>query len=214
LIPQVWSTSLPLTKKLEASLHLTGYGVHLLLWALTLLYPLVLLLSVRYPSLIALFGIAFIFNATAFAPTAFFAVAQQQLGRRWWRQLPSIFFISALGAGMMLNTLRAALQIFWRRHSVFERTPKFGIVNKGQDWTRRRYQLQLDPIVFVELAFALLNLGTVGLAIYVNNWMIGVYAALFCIGLLFTSGLTMAQAIAVYRGRARQSAPHMTASAG
>jgi cellulose synthase/poly-beta-1,6-N-acetylglucosamine synthase-like glycosyltransferase len=214
LIPQVWGTQLSPGKKLEATLHLTGYAVHLLLWALTLLYPLVLLLSVRYPSLITLFGIAFLFNATAFAPTTFFAVAQQQLGRRWWRQLPLILFITALGAGMMLNTLRAALQIFWGRHSVFERTPKFGIVHKSQDWTRRRYQLSLDPIVFFELAFALLNLGTVGLAIYVNNWVIAGYAALFCLGLLFTSGFTIAQAIAVYRGRARQNAPQATPSLG
>jgi cellulose synthase/poly-beta-1,6-N-acetylglucosamine synthase-like glycosyltransferase len=214
LIPQVWDAPIPLLKKLEATLHLTGYGVHLLLWALTLLYPLVLLLSVRYPSLIALFGIAFIFNATAFAPTLFFMVAQQQLGRRWWRLLPVILFITALGAGMMLNTLRAALQILRKRQSVFERTPKFGIVRKRQDWTRRRYQLRLDSIVFFELAFALLNLGTVGLAIYVNNWVIAAYAAMFCIGLLFTSGFTIAQALAVHRRRARSAAPPLTAGVG
>ena len=212
LIPQVWNAPIPLAKKLEATLHLTGYGVHLLLGALTLLYPLVLLLSQRYPGLIALFGIAFIFNATAFAPTLFFVIAQQQLGRRWWRLLPAILFITALGAGMMLNTIRAALQIFWKRRSVFERTPKFGIVRKKQDWTRRRYQLQLDSIVFFELAFALLNAGTVALAIYVNNWVIAVYALLFCLGLLFTSGFTIAQAITLHRRRSRQGASPVTAS--
>jgi cellulose synthase/poly-beta-1,6-N-acetylglucosamine synthase-like glycosyltransferase len=214
LIPQVWEGQLPFPKKLEASLHLTGYSVHLLLWALTLLYPLVLLLSVRYPGLITLFGIAFLFNATAFAPALFFTVAQQQLGRRWWRLLPLILFITALGAGMMLNTLRAALQIFWKPQSLFERTPKFGIVSKKEDWTRRRYQLGLDPIVYFELAFALLNLGTVGLAIYVNNWVIAVYATLFCVGLFFTSGFTIAQAVVVYRRQSRGRVPSVTPSAG
>jgi hypothetical protein len=110
--------------------------------------------------------------------------------------------------------VRAALQIFRKRQSVFERTPKFGIVRKRQDWTRRRYQLRLDSIVFYELAFALLNLGTVGLAIYVNNLVIAAYAAMFCIGLLFTSGFTIAQALAVHRRHARSAAPPLTAGVG
>ncbi len=77
------------------------------------------------------------------------------------------------------------------------RTPKFGIAAKHDDWRTRRYQLRLDPIVFVEFAFALLNAGTVALALHVGNWIIAAYAALFCIGLLFTSGLTVAQAVAM-----------------
>jgi cellulose synthase/poly-beta-1,6-N-acetylglucosamine synthase-like glycosyltransferase len=201
LLPQVWASPASLSRKLAAALHLTGYGVHLLLFALVLLYPIVLLLSQRYANLISLFGIAAIFNATAFAPTVFFVVAQQQLGRRWWRQLPLILFITALGAGMMLNTVRAALQIFGSQRAIFERTPKFGILNKAQDWTGRRYQLNLDSLIFLELAFALLNMGTIVLALQAGNWIIAVYAALFCAGLLFTSGFTLIQAVALQKRR-------------
>jgi cellulose synthase/poly-beta-1,6-N-acetylglucosamine synthase-like glycosyltransferase len=202
-LPQIWQSPIPFTHKMEASLHLLGYGVHLLLCALVLLYPLVLVLSMRYPSLISLFGIAIFFNATAFAPTIFFLVAQQQLGNRWWQLLPVILFISALGAGMMLNTVRAAVEILSRRKGVFERTPKFGIVQKRQDWTRNRYQQSLDPMVFFEIAFALLNVVTVVLAARTHNWAIAVYALLFCSGLLFTSGLTIVQFFAVNRRRIR-----------
>jgi hypothetical protein len=94
--------------EIGATLHLTGYTVHLLLFSLSLMYPVVLLLSVRYPALISLFGIAIMFNLTAFAPTIFFLAAQMQLGRGWWRYLPVVLFISAAGAGMMVNTVRAA----------------------------------------------------------------------------------------------------------
>ena len=207
LIPQVWKAPLRLHQKLQATLHLTGYGVHLLLFALTLLYPLVLLLSFRYPALISLFGIAFVFNATAFAPTIFFVIAQQQLGRRWWRLLPVILFITALGAGMMLNTVRAALKI--RRGAAgdtFERTPKFGIAHKKQEWKNHVYQLRLDPLVYYELIMAMWNAGTVWLAVQQANWVIAVYATLFTLGLLFTSGVTIAQAVAVRRSQARQHA--------
>lgn len=198
-IPEIWSRRLPLIKKIEASLHLTGYAVHLFLFGLALIYPLVLLLAQRYAGLVSLFGIAFFFNTTAFAPTIFLAVAQHQLGNRWWSLLPVILFITALGAGMMLNTLRAALQILGRKKGVFERTPKFGISQKGEGWTDRYYQLRLDSIVFYEIAFALVNLATVIFAIQQHNWAIAVYASIFCAGLLFTSSVTIAQAIAVYR---------------
>jgi hypothetical protein len=213
LTPRVWKARITLPQKLEATLHLTGYGIHLLLCVLTLLYPVVLLLSKRYPDLGTLFGLMAIFNATAFAPTTFFAVAQQQLGRRWWLLLPVILFMTALGAGMMLNTTRAALRILWKPHQVFERTPKFGIVHKNQDWTHRRYQLRLDRIVYFEFILALWNLGTIILAVSAGNWLIGFYATLFCIGLLFTSGFTIAQAITVYRQHSPQTASRVAAGA-
>jgi len=202
LLPQVWRAPLTLAQKVEATLHLTGYGVHLLLCALVILYPMVIALSDRFPSLIMLFGLAFVFNVTAFAPTAFFIVAQQQLGRRWWLMLPVILFITALGAGMMLNTARAALQIAVSSQPTFERTPKFGLYRRGEGWIGLRYQLRLDRIVFVELAFALFNAGTVIAAMGTGNWVIGIYAALFCAGLLLTSLTTLAQSIAMRRSEA------------
>ena len=203
LLPQIWNKKLPLAKKIAATLHLTGYGVHLLLFALALLYPMILALSQRYPHLIALFGIAVLFNATAFAPTMFFVIAQRQLGRGRWRQLPAILFISILGVGMMLNSISAALHVLRDRKSPFERTPKFGEVTKSQDWTQRRYQLRLPHIVFYELGFALFNLGTIIFALYLNNWTIAVYAGIFCCGLLFTSLFTIVQTLNISRLRSR-----------
>jgi cellulose synthase/poly-beta-1,6-N-acetylglucosamine synthase-like glycosyltransferase len=205
-LPQIWNSPLPLRNKLEATLHLTGYCVHLLLAALVFLYPLVLLISRQYPALISLFGIGVIFNLTAFAPTLFFLVAEGQLGNRPWRRLPAILFVSALGAGMMVNTLRAAAGILVGSRAAFERTPKYGIRQRRQAWKDRAYQLKLDPIVFVELGFALANAATLALALHLHNWMIAFYTGLFLCGLLFTSGATIAQSLAVARQQERPKA--------
>jgi cellulose synthase/poly-beta-1,6-N-acetylglucosamine synthase-like glycosyltransferase len=203
-IPQVWSRAMPLRQKVQATLHLSGYCVHLLLAALVFLYPLVLEISRHYPALITLFGIGFFFNLTAFAPTMFFVVAENQLGRRTWQEMPVILFVSVMGTGMMVNTLRAAAGMAFNRKGTFERTPKFGIVQRKQAWMNRRYQLKLDPIVFPELALALANAATVALALHQHNWMIAIYAGLFCVGLFFTSGMTLSQSLSV----ARQQAPN------
>ncbi|OGO33797.1 MAG: hypothetical protein A2W35_12640 [Chloroflexi bacterium RBG_16_57_11] len=202
LIPKVWSAPIGLMQKFEATLHLTGYTVHLLLFSLSLMYPVVLMLSVRYPALISLFGIAILFNITAFAPTIFFLSAQKQLGRGWWRYVPVVLFISAAGAGMMVNTVRAAILGLRGSASAFERTPKYGVSARGEDWRQRRYQLRLDPIVYLELILAGINGLTVALALYLGNWLIAFYAAIFVVGLLFTSGVTIEQAVAVHRQQA------------
>lgn len=194
-VPLVWRANAPVAKRIEAVLHLTGYFVHLLLFALSLLYPIVLLLSIQYPTVISLFGIAVIFNFTALAPTAFFIVAQYALGNKWLKALPAILFTTILGAGMMLNTVRAALQIGFGRKATFERTPKYGITRRGQVWDAKHYRVRVDKIVIFELLMAFANLYTVFLALQLGNYLISFYAALFALGLLFVSGLTIAQSI-------------------
>jgi hypothetical protein len=206
-IPQVWRQPIRISQKIEATIHLTGYGVHLLLCALMLLYPILLSFSSDFKGLVSLFGIAVIFNLTTFSPSLFFLVAQRQLGNRSWKTLPLIILISALYAGMMLNTVRAALHILRREKGVFERTPKFGIVHKKQAWTHHRYQIHLDTIIFFELAFAMVNALTFYMALRNGSWIIAFYAALFSFGLLYTSGSSLAQAVAVIHTKSKGMAP-------
>ncbi len=196
--PLVWRSKASLPCRLEALLHLSGYGVHLLLFALALLYPLVLLLSLHYPGLVNLFGIAVLLNFTALAPTIYFIVAQQALGRRWLLYLPVILFMTVLGAGMMVNTLRAALQIITRRKAIFERTPKYGITHVRRVWDRQHYSLRLDGLVMGEILLGAFNLITTWLAFQLGNYLIAIYAGIFSLGLLFVSGLTLAQAISAH----------------
>lgn len=202
-LPAIWGGDLPLAKKLEASLHLFGYGVHLLLFGLAVLYPLVLVLSMQYGTLVSLFGLAVFFSLTTFAPTIFFLAGQKQLGKGWWRPLPGVLFLSAMGAGMMLNTVRALLQILRRVQIGFERTPKTGLTRRGESWLSGRYQIKLDPIVYYEFAFALFNLFTLIFAARLQNWFIAVYAAIFSLGLAFTSGVTIWQSLAIHRQNRR-----------
>jgi hypothetical protein len=162
---------------------------------MSLLYPFLLLFSRQYPALLQLFGIAYLFNITAFAPTVYFAVAQSALRRRWFHLLPLLLLTSILGAGMMVNTLRAAIEVWLGHNSVFERTPKYGITQRQQNWDTRRYFVKIDVLVTVEMLLAIFNLWTIWLAWQNANWLIMTYALLFTLGLFFTSGLTIAQTI-------------------
>jgi cellulose synthase/poly-beta-1,6-N-acetylglucosamine synthase-like glycosyltransferase len=201
LAPQVWRAPVPLGHKVQATLHLTGYSVHLLLLILTVIYPLVALFTAEFARFSTLYGFAYLFALTSLAPTIFFVVGQQQLGRRWWRLLPQILAISVVGSGLMVNTARAAWQIVRKRENVFERTAKFGIKKRQQDWTVKRYQLRFDPIIYPELILGLFSFYTVWLAASVASYGIALYALLFGSGLIFAALVTIWQTTAVYRSR-------------
>jgi cellulose synthase/poly-beta-1,6-N-acetylglucosamine synthase-like glycosyltransferase len=206
-IPTIWKSEQPWWLKVQGTLHLTGYGIHLLMLSLCFLYPLLLLESSRYPALLALFGFMAAFNVAGLAPVALFTSAQFHLGRRWWAMLPSVFLLSFLGAGMMLTTARAAFQAFSaRRPGAFERTPKFGLGGQRHEWMRLKYQTPIDKIVIAEMTLASLCLFTSFSAAERHAWAIGFYTAIFGTGLLITSGSTIYQALG-RRWKARMPAP-------
>jgi hypothetical protein len=105
----------------------------------------------------------------------------------------------------MINTVRAAWQIVRKRENVFERTAKFGIKRREQDWTEKRYQLRFDPIVYPELMLGMYSLFTVPLAIMVGSYGVALYAFMFAMGLIGVAVVTIWQATAVYRRRKQRA---------
>ena len=199
LSPLIWRAPIPFSLKLQATLHMAGYTVHILVFLLTLLYPLVANFTALYPDLSTLYRFAYLFAVTSFAPTLFFIVGQQQLKRPWWQLLPRIVLVSVIGSGLMLNSVRAAWQIWYKPEGVFERTAKFGLGQAAQDWTQQRYQLQFDKIVYAELLLGGYALWTVWLALQLGSWGIAFFALLFGAGLILTAVATIAQALTIYR---------------
>lgn len=194
-LPAVWAAPVPLRRKLAATLHLTGYGIHLCMLALALLYPLILVVSEQHHDLLRLLGTLSIFNLTAFAPAVLFTLAQRRLRRPVLRQIPSVLVLSVFGAGLMVNTARAAVQLLRPGRGVFERTPKFAVRERHEHWERLRYQIGPDRIVLFELAVALINTATCVIAVTQGVWAIAVYTGIFTAGLMSSVGVTLAQAM-------------------
>jgi len=193
-IPTIWrSKNHSFMVKIQAALHLTAYGLHFLALALMCLYPLMLTLARDYPALLEPIGFGLFMNLLVFAPVAYFAIAQKMLRRRWLVNLPLIFLMSIFSSGLILNTLRAGLQILRHREIPFERTPKYGITSRLQSWDKTRYHVKVDRLVIFEIALAGLNLWTVWMGWQTHHYLIMIYTLLFAIGLLFASGFTLLQ---------------------
>lgn len=194
MIPRILSSAYSIRVKLQALLHLTGYGIHALMLLLSLLYPAVVYVSADKPYLVGLFGIATMFNLTAFAPTISFSLAQAELGRRWLRKVPAILFLSVLGSGMMVNNFRAILHAFGTRNGVFERTPKFGLVGRAKANGSTSYRAKPGAHMLIEALLLAFNLNTLRMAIEVGHVFIAVYAGIFAAGLGYVLGLTILHA--------------------
>lgn len=194
-LPRIWRADGPVLRKLVASLHLTAYCTHFLTLGLIMIFPLLLALSLYYPALLDPLGIGLFANIMFFVPAVYFVVGQHLLGRRWLPRLPLILIMTVLASGLMLNTLSAALQILRRKVIPFERTPKYGILQRRQDWRNNRYRVKTDLVVLFELALAGFALWTTSFAWQTNHWLMMTYSLFFAVGLLFTSGFTLMQSL-------------------
>jgi len=188
---------------MQATLHLLAYGIHLLLLLLTIIYPVVIEVADRYPRFSTLYGLAYLLAISSLAPTIFFVTGRRQAGLPWLRELPRILVVSIFGSGLMVNTARAALQIFTRPNPEFERTAKFG-ADAGQQstsWTNKRYQLNIDRIVFAEALLAGYSFWTASQAWASANWGIFIWSMLFGLGLASVVLTTVSHAFAIWRDR-------------
>ena len=198
LLPSVWRLDAPIGRKLAATFHLTGYSIHFLILGLVILYPIILLLTPSFPWLIGLGGAAMVFALTSLVPSAFFIAGQLQAHKRLNMSIFLILFLTTAGAGLMLNTLRAALEIFTKKNAEFERTAKFGNSNEAKKvWMSQKYNLTADQLSFWEIFLSILSFATSVYAVIMDHWGIAFYAFIFGCGLLFISGLTVYQTIQI-----------------
>jgi len=194
LLPQVWRAPLNVGKKFEATLHLTGYMIHLYMFALMLILPAVIYCAQRVPVLSGWWNVAALFGLGTLAPAMFFTFVHEELGRNKWRKIPLVLFFTALGAGLMPNTVRAAWALARGRSKTFERTPKFGIDRENSTWVEKKYNLPLDGATLFEICIALWNLGVFWYAVQTSNWVIACYAAIFFTGASFVASQALLQA--------------------
>jgi len=194
-IPVIWRSDFSFTRKLQATLHLTGYLLHVLTILLMFCYPLLLLFANQYPTLLTPIGIGLLMNFLAVAPATYFVAAQHLLKRRWLSSIPVILLLSVFASGMVLNTMRALYQILQRQVVPFERTPKFGITARSQAWRGNRYLIRFDALVLLEALLGCLNLWSAWLAWNSGYYLMMIYAFFFALGLFFFSGFTLFQSI-------------------
>ncbi len=138
----------PLFKRVEGLLHLSGYFVHpLMLIVLLTLVPLIAL-GAHFPAFFAYFSLA------TFGPVGVYALSQRALYPNWGERFRYFAFLVLIGTGIALNNTLAVLGALTGRGNNFRRTPKFRVEGVGDTWTAKRYALPFGWEALGELALA------------------------------------------------------------
>ena len=132
---------------------------------------------------------------TSLVPATFFVAGQIRAHQSLRVNILMVLFLTTAGSGLMLNTLRAAIEIFTKKQAEFERTAKFGsnMQAQKQKWMLQNYNLTADSLTFWELLLATCSIATSFAAGWLDHWGVAFYAAIFSVGLYFLSGLTLIQ---------------------
>lgn len=181
-------------KRWQAFIHLTGYMVHPLMFSSFVVVCLATLLGVdafRLPQTSQIFqgepqtilttpdvllqnmiwvslGILIVLCTISVWVAQIVVIRAQNLPilRNLWI-FPILFF---LGFGISLNnTIEAGKALLTNRHWAFVRTPKYAIQHRKENWRRMKYQVPLDFVAFLELAFIILGGFAIGDAIHRSN---------------------------------------------
>jgi cellulose synthase/poly-beta-1,6-N-acetylglucosamine synthase-like glycosyltransferase len=187
LVPVLRSSARPAVK-FQATMHLLAYGVGPVMALQLACYPL-LLVGPRFEALpwqVADAGVLFVMMGIS--PWIGFSVAQIRRGRPWWAAAPSLL-CQLVGAGMSFTVILALIRAT-RSGGEFVRTPKYQIVERGQEWRDQAYVHVGDPRAIGEALLGAASLTMVPFAAAQGQWLVAVYSSLFALGFLTVAGLT------------------------
>jgi cellulose synthase/poly-beta-1,6-N-acetylglucosamine synthase-like glycosyltransferase len=196
LLPRLWRSSAPLAVKIESTFHLSYNIAYVALLALALLiYPVVL---ERYESRSLLFTAAdTLLSLTATVSTLlYFGVAQQRLRGGWARRFHFLPVVMSLGIGLAVNNTRAVLSALFGGRGVFERTPKFRIATRRDNWRRKRYRIPVSPWAFVEIALGLYFVWAIAALYHAERFASIPFFLLYVSGFLYVGVLSVVHASA------------------
>lgn len=195
LLGRVLRAPLPLRVKLEAFVHLTNNASYPLMVLLAvLIFPAMVLRRGTSAAALLLIDLPLFLAATA-SVLVFYTLSQRARGAGWRQEIPYLPALMGLGIGLSVNNGRAVIAGLWKRGGVFERTPKYKIERRGEDWLGKRYRASTAPSLFLEILLALYFAGCTTYAVASGMWMSIPFLLLFLHGYSYMAWLGLLPAL-------------------
>ena len=198
----IWKSSAPLKAKLEAATHLTANYAYLLLILLCfLIYPVAMgQFEIQADVYVILLNLLLFFFASI-AVCIFYVSAQIAIRpRTWWKEVPYLPILLALGIGMAVNNSKAVLEAIFHHQTEFVRTPKYGIGKEdgrkeGKQLKKKGYKaIKSIVIPLIELAFGIFFLAIIIKLCIDQKWISAILMCPF-LGFFYTSFCSLGRLI-------------------
>ncbi len=136
----VWRSPLPIRVKIHATMHLTSNLIFPFILLIALMNVPMVFIKTQNPGLATYFNLMSIFALASVSSFVFYLCAQRDI-RDDWRNRILLFPIFMAGTmGLAVNNTKAVFEAIFNRKSAFNRTPKYNIRTKKDNWARSAYR--------------------------------------------------------------------------
>jgi glycosyltransferase involved in cell wall biosynthesis len=183
--------SIPIETKTQAFIQLTRHIINPLFLVQFLIFPMLLaidykLYTVSWAPLIS------IFMYVMMGPGGYLLVINKTWDSDKWREkAQQFFFLIFYSSGLSVNNTVAVFDAVFGKKNEFLRTPKFGIVNKNDDWKSKEYVLPFTKTTLMEVFFAIYGCMAVFISIFTGNSIYTPMIAIPTIGFIYVAYLSI-----------------------
>ena len=202
LLPSVWRSPISMGKKVQATLHLTHYLIHPLMFLLSLLsFPVLVLWTGPWSPIGTLAALGLIMVGTL-STSSLYVGSQLFLYRDWYRRVLYIPGLMCLGTGIAISNSIAVWEALRKIPTDFVRTPKWNLDSREViRWNRLRYRLKIGPVIAAEILLSIYCIFTLVQVSSSQSFFISPFLIIYAMGFSFVSLMTMSEAIEVYWSR-------------
>lgn len=193
LLPIVLRAKIPFHVKMEAIFHLTNNFAYMFIVILACLQLPNMLLRKHFDRPELLLLDVPLFAATSGSIVLFYLTTHRVLYNNMWEAIRRLPLMMALGIGLSINNARAVIEGLFGGESEFVRTPKHGVTQNTQTWSKKKYKAGKTLATLVEIGFGLYFVFTICLAVITGSWASIPFLVLFMVGFLYVGGLSLYQ---------------------
>lgn len=177
LLPALWRSPQSMRRKVQATVHLTHYSLHLQMAILALLIlPLMLSFSTEIGFYRSMLFLTLLLPAAAGPSMGYFICQYYGHPETWKRRALRLPFLLVLGFGISLSNARAVIAGLISNDSTFVRTPKDG------EQKLKQYALGRNKLPLFELLFAFYCALTVGILLYIAQYSLIPFVVIYTLG--------------------------------
>jgi hypothetical protein len=101
------------------------------------------------------------------------------------------FFLMFFSSGISVNNSVAVFDAVFGKKNEFLRTPKFGVINRGDDWRNKEYVLPFTKTTLLEIFFAIYGCMAVFISLASGNAIYAPMMAIPTIGFIYVAYLSI-----------------------
>ncbi|MGB9003606.1 MAG: cellulose synthase family protein [Nitrosotalea sp.] len=190
LLGDVAIKRIPIETKIQAFVQLTRHISFPLMLIQFLILPILLASKINLYIISGLPAIT-IMVYLAMGPLVYIMIIRDLYHASWKSKVLSYFYMIFYSAGMSVNNTIAVFDAFFGKKNEFLRTPKFGIVNKTDDWRDKAYALPFTKTTLLEIFFGVYGVIGIFVAIFSNNPIFAPIIGIQVVGFFYIAYLSI-----------------------